>query len=226
MVTSAKLWLAWSQGVSKQADAHIRVEDLSKPGVLKYLCTSTVGNHPSCNRMAQLHVGYIRRKKGNHRKHPDFSFHELSNAAPKLAQKVKAEGMRLGYGAECFGVDPSVGQYGWGSVGLAVVPGAVAVSLGNNATARLYNHLPQSGNGTELTAEIPSNATTLAGLPGGAPEQDLCTCGEDANWQWEAEEEEDEDDMELCICVKAQMPGAKELLSAAFQGKVDETSLE
>lgn len=227
MITSAQLWLAWTQGVSRQADAHIRVEDLSKPGMLQRLCKSTVGNHASCKRMARLHVAHIRRTKGNHRSHPDFSFQELSKAAPLLAKKIQAEGKRLGYGNECFG--PSQGRFG--ALGLAIVPGAAAVPLGNNATARLYHRLPESGNGAVLTAELaPSNATALSGLKGTfsneKEEEDLCTCGEDANWEQDEQEEDDEDDMELCICVKAQEPGAKELLSAAFQRKPADISEE
>lgn len=217
LITSAKLWLAWSAGVAKQADVHIRVEDLSTPGVLGHLCRSTVGNHPSCNRMAYLHVGHIRRTKGNHRRHPDFSFQELSAAAPILAQKIKAEGTRLGYGQECFGPI----QNHWGPVGLAIIPGVAAVALSNNATARLYHRLPKMGDHIETRTEILTNATTLAGRN---IEEDLCICGEDANWKQDEQEDDDEDDLELCICVSAKTPGAKELLSAAFHRELGESS--
>lgn len=215
MITSARLWLAWTQGVAKQADVHIRVEDLSKPGVLLHLCRSTVGNHPSCARMQYLHVAHVRRKKGNKRKHPDFSFQELAKAAPKLAQKIRAEGTRQGYGWDCFGpLQP-------GYLGLSIIPGAAAVPLGNNATARLYHQLPEQGNGTDLTAHTLRNASILTGA---VAKEELCTCGEDAGWEQDEQDEDDQEDVDLCICVEAQMPGAKELLSAAFDRKLDETS--
>jgi len=216
MIASAKLWLAWTQGVSKQADTHVRVEDLSQPAVLLHLCRSTVGNHPACARMQYLSVAHIRRSKGNSRKHPDFSYQELSRAAPLLAQKVLAEGKRLGYGPECFGWG------GYGGVGLAIIPDAAVVPLGNNATARLYHRLPETGNSTKLTAEMPRNASILVGTRG---EEELCTCGEEAGWEQEEQDEDDQDDSDLCLCVKAQAPGAKEMLSAAFDRSIfNETS--